>query len=152
MFSAADYFPLSHASQSQQAISLSTARRLAQQRSDAATSSPKFHILIWDENGQFHERFEVGGYLGEVGSKIAYSLKPDVEGSDCAVGRFEELLRNASGEEEGVRGGKGGDGCTGAWYLDVETRRKGKVVVRRKEEWWHTERGRWRELELERFF
>ena len=143
-FSMPDYFSNTSLATTQ-SISLVTARRLAQQRSDAATSSPKFHILIWDENGHFHERFEVGGYLGNVASPIYYSLRPDVDGSDEAVVRFGELLNG--GEET-----NGKEGCTGSWCLDVDLRKKGKVVQRKKEDWWHTERGRWKEVALERFF
>lgn len=93
------------------------------------------------------ERFAVGGFVGTVGtdSGIEYVLRPDVEGSDEAVvgvdgqGRFGLL-------GDGREGGDG-EGCGGYWNSDVVGQGK-----RSRERWWHTERGRWRELELERFF
>jgi hypothetical protein len=125
-------------------ISLATARRMAQHRIDAAANQPRFHIIVWDEAGQFLERFAVGGYIGDVSSRIHYSLKPDVDGMDeavCGVEGAGGLLDG--GEETNVR-----DGCTGSWNLDAGERSKGKG----KDRWWHTERGRWREMPLDKLF
>lgn len=136
-------------------MSLATARRAAQARIEKAISHPQYHIIIWDPDGQFVERFGVGGYIGKVGSKINYSLRPDVEGQDHAVIKIENLLDG--GEETGMR-----DGCTGSWTLDngggmSDGKRKngnggGRHPGKGKEGWWHVERGRWREVGLERFF
>jgi hypothetical protein len=125
-------------------MSLAIARRMAQHRIDTAATQPQFHIIIWDAEGQFLERFAVGGFIGDLGSKTNYSLRPDVDGMDEAVCGIEGaggLLDG--GEETNVR-----DGCTGSWNLDAGERSKGKG----KDRWWHTERGRWRELPLEKLF
>ena len=37
-------------------MSLVLARRMAQNRIDAAISQPKYHIIIWDEEGRRHSR------------------------------------------------------------------------------------------------
>ncbi|TVY91362.1 hypothetical protein LAWI1_G006367 [Lachnellula willkommii] len=124
--------------------SLAIARRTAQRRIDTAVSQPQYHIIIWDAEGQFLERFKVGGFIGDLGSKINYSLRPDVDGMDEAVCGIEGaggLLDG--GEETNVR-----DGCTGSWNLEAGVRSKGKG----KDRWWHTERGRWREMPLEKLF
>ncbi|TVY58762.1 hypothetical protein LSUE1_G010261, partial [Lachnellula suecica] len=63
-------------------MSLATARRMAQHRIDTAASHPLFHIIVWDEEGQFSERYALGGFIGDVGSKTHYNLRPDVDGSD----------------------------------------------------------------------
>jgi hypothetical protein len=127
-------------------MSLVTARRLAQARIDAAANQPKFHIIIWDAECQFVERHAVGGFMGDMNSKIYYSLAPDVAGMDEAVVSIDGpggLLD--PGEEKRFR-----DGCTGSWNL--ETAHSGGRGKAGKERWWHTERGRWRGVELGRFF
>lgn len=116
---------------------------MAQHRIEAATTQPQFHILIWDSEGEFVERHEVGGYIGQVHSKVYYSLKPDVDGMDESIVNLDALLDG--GEEVNVR-----DGCTGSWRLDAKV--NGKSTFKTKESWWHTERGRWRALPLEKFF
>lgn len=125
-------------------MSLATARRMAQHRIDTAANQPRFHIIVWDEEGQFLERFAVGGYIGDVGSKIRYSLRPDVDGMDEAVCGIE----GAGGLLDGGEETNPRDGCTGSWNLDAGERSKGKG----KDRWWHTERGRWREMPLEKLF
>ncbi|TVY37352.1 hypothetical protein LOCC1_G008602 [Lachnellula occidentalis] len=125
-------------------MSLATARRIAQRRIDAAVSQPQYHIIIWDEEGQFLERFAVGGFIGDLGSKINYSLRPDVDGMDeaiCGIEGAGNLLDG--GEETNI-----GDGCTGTWNTEAGERSKGKG----KDRWWHTERGRWIEMPLEKLF
>jgi hypothetical protein len=130
-------------------MSLSTARRMAQQRADFAATQPQFHIIIWDEFGLFVERFAVGGFIGQIQSKIHYSLKPDVDGMDEAIFGIEGLLDG--GEEV-----NGKDGCTGSWNLMAGVQEKGKGggkdEKKGKDRWWHTERGRWREVPLEKLF
>lgn len=128
-------------------MSLVTARKMAQQRIDAAITQPRFHIIVWDENGEFVERFEVGGFLGSIQSQITYTLKPDVDGMDEAIIGIESpggLLDKS--EEVSMR-----DGCTGSWNLDAGTRVKGGGG-KGKERWWHTERGRWKDIPLQKFF
>ena len=124
-------------------MSLVTARRMAQHRIDAAANQPQFHIIVWDENGHFLERFEVGAFMGQVQSQIYYTLKPDIDESDEAVVGVHDLLDG--GEETNPR-----DGCTGSWNL--ETKEKGRNGSKGKDRWWHTERGRWKDVPLKLFF
>lgn len=126
-------------------MSLSTARKMAQNRLEAASAHPKYHIIIWDENGKFLERFAVGAFIGTIESKINYSLKPDIEGSDEAVVGIEGKFGLLGNGEVVAR-----DGCTGRWNENVGTQVKGSAKGR--DTWWHTERGRWRELTLDTFF
>ncbi|RDW94367.1 hypothetical protein BP5796_00130 [Coleophoma crateriformis] len=123
--------------------SLAQARRQAQSRIEGADKHPQFHIIVWDDDNQFVERFAVGSFIGQVQSKIWYSLKPDIEGMDEAIVRMSTLLDG--GEEVAMR-----NGCTGNWNLDVDKSGKGRNIG--KEKWWHTERGRWKEVGLEKFF
>jgi hypothetical protein len=130
-------------------MSLAIARRMAQQRIDHASTQPKFHIIIWDEDGQFVERYAVGGFMGTIESKVYYSLKPDVDGMDESIVHVEGArgLLDA-GEEMNSK-----DGCTGSWNLEAGVAKgKNGGKGQGKDRWWHSERGRWRELPLEKFF
>ena len=129
-------------------MSLAIARRMAQQRIDHASTQPKFHIIIWDEDGQFVERYAVGGFMGMIESKVHYSLKSDLDGMDESIVHVEGAggLLDA-GEEMNSK-----DGCTGSWNLEAGTKRKNGGKGQGKDRWWHSERGRWRELPLEKFF
>lgn len=127
-------------------MSLRTARRMAQNRIEASQPKAKFHIIIWGDEGDLLERLPVGGFIGTIESKMTYSLKPDIEGADEAVVSMEGpcgLLDDS--EETNVR-----DGCTGTWnQLGSSSRSKNAAA---KERWWHTERGRRKEVALEKFF
>ncbi|KAL3427849.1 hypothetical protein PVAG01_01358 [Phlyctema vagabunda] len=128
--------------------SLAQARRQAQARIDAAEKQPKFHIIVWNEQGEFVERSAVAGYIGNAASKISYSLEPDVAGMDESIAGIDDLLDG--GDEVNMR-----DGCTGSWNLEVANAGspgKGKSPGKDRDRWWHTERGRWREIGLEKFF
>ena len=130
------------------AMSLVTARRMAQSRIDGASSQPKFHIIVWNEFGQTVERFAVGGFIGDIQSKIFYSLKPDVDGADEALVTVDGIGGLLDGgDEPNVR-----DGCMGSWNLSLVGQGKNGRARKGKEEWWHTERGRWREVPLGKFF
>ena len=129
-------------------MSLLSARRMAQQRIESALSVPKFQIIIWGEDGDIVERQTVGGYLGLVESKILYTLKPDIEGMDEAVVTVDGIGGLLDGgEETHVR-----DGCTGSWNLTMSDQGKSGKQSAGKDRWWHTERGRWKEVPLEKFF
>ena len=130
-------------------MSLLSARRMAQQRIEGALSIPKFLILIWGEDGDLIERQTAGGYLGLIQSKILYTLRPDIDGMDEAVVTVDGIGGLLDGgEETHVR-----DGCTGSWNLNMAVQVKsGKQQSAGKEKWWHTERGRWKEVPLEKFF
>ncbi|EKD13182.1 hypothetical protein MBM_08625 [Drepanopeziza brunnea f. sp. 'multigermtubi' MB_m1] len=135
--------------------SLATARRLAQHRIEAtaaATTSPGFHTVVWNEHGALVERSTIG-FLGTVvESKVFYSLRRDVEGSDEAVLGVDRGVGGLLDRgEDGIETGR--EGCTGSWNLDgsvVPVVPSGKLG-RQRDVWWHTERARWREVPLERF-
>ncbi|KAI9645055.1 hypothetical protein NHQ30_007094 [Ciborinia camelliae] len=122
-------------------MSLLNARHLAQLRIDNATI-PQFDIIIWDDEGQFVERFKLGTFIGKVESKVKYNLKPDFEGSDESILTMETFLE---------KGGelRTNDGCTGSWNIDLDSKSKDR---KKRDWWWHTERGRWREIKLATFF
>lgn len=130
-------------------MSLHAARRMAQNRIDESQTMPRFHIIIWDEDGRPVERHHVGGFVGTIQSKISYSLKPDVEGADEAVVSIEGpygLLDDSV--ETNVR-----DGCTGTWNIQHGYGYgKASKSASAKDRWWHTERGRRKEVCLEKFF
>jgi hypothetical protein len=123
--------------------SLLAARRTAQQRIDAAQTTPQFHIIIWNEWGMLVERQTAGGFIGLVQSRITYSLKPDIDGADQAL----VTVDGPGGLLDGAAETHSRDGCTGGWNRG----RSGKSGSS-KEKWSHTERGRWREIALEKFF
>jgi hypothetical protein len=89
--------------------------------------------------------------MGLIQSKIHYSLKPDIDGMDEAILGIEGLLDG--GEEVSAK-----DGCTGSWNLMAGVQEKGKGIGggggerKGKDRWWHTERGRWREVPLGMLF
>ena len=118
--------------------SLRLARRDAQRRIENAWSTVQFKVLV-EEEGVIQEIFDLNGFIGEIGSRITYSLEPDVPGSDIALVDFEDLMNPATREE----GGGEKDVCRGLWNAKHP---RGRA-------WWgHTERGRWRQVELESFF
>ncbi|KAG0649624.1 hypothetical protein D0Z07_4043 [Hyphodiscus hymeniophilus] len=129
-------------------MSLVTARRMAQNRIDTACKQPEFDIIVWDDCGKPAERFAVGGFIGDINSKIFYNLTPDIDGMDESVVTIDGIggLLDA-GEEMNPR-----DGCTGSWNLRMATQGKNGRTGGGKEKWWHTERGRWREVPLGKFF
>lgn len=126
-------------------MSLSTARRMAQHRVDNAHLVPQFHIIVWDENGTFIDRQAVG-FCGDLSSKIFYTLKPDIEGSDETVA----MVEGAGGLLDGGDEVTMKDGCTGNWNLEAGN--KYKDGKKGKERWWHVERGRWKEVHVGRLF
>ncbi|KAK7750402.1 hypothetical protein SLS62_007701 [Diatrype stigma] len=145
---------------------LAQGRIAAQSRLEAAWSTPKFVVQVVDEEGRNAERFHLGGFLGEVGSRIRYCLEPDAGAGDESGGLVEvaDLLRtnrddgSASGggsgdnseerrgggmDREGAGAGAGpgiGEGerwCSGRWNArDIGDKRD-------RERWWHVERARW---------
>lgn len=110
---------------------------MAQLRIEAAKLKPQFHVITWDENGEFVERHALGGFLGQTTSAISYTLRPDLEGCDEAILGVEKML----GDE------REGDGCTGAWNLDLGGR-GASAGKKEKERWRHTERERWRGVDV----
>lgn len=82
---------------------LHAARLAAQGRLEGARRAARFFINVVDEEGAVVERFGVGGYLGDVQSRIEYLLVPDAGGTDEGGGLVgvRELLGD-NGEEVGV--------------------------------------------------
>jgi hypothetical protein len=128
--------------------SLRSSRLAAQQRIDAAKSRPKIQVIAEDwtdwETGNIATtaRYEFGAYIGMVGSKIRYSLDPDIEGRDELGVGVEDLLESGEAKGEGSRRGL----CDGRWNL---TRSEaGKAATG----WEHRERVRWSPLGVQRLF
>ena len=76
--------------------SLLGSRRAAQQRLEEAWNTVQFKIVV-QEDDVVHEIFDLNGFIGEIGSRIEYSLEPDVPGSDQAWIDFPDVV---SGREE----------------------------------------------------
>ena len=115
--------------------SLRAARGAAQERIEQAWAKVQFRVIV-EENGMAHEIFDFQGFIGAIGSKITYSLEPDVPGSDTALVDFDDVI---SGREE--IGGK--NFCKGGWNANHADGNK----------WWqHAERPRYRPVELAKFF
>ncbi|KAI6785614.1 uncharacterized protein J7T54_005948 [Emericellopsis cladophorae] len=121
---------------------LRLARLAAQTRLEKARAHPKFGVVVTDEEGATVDTFQLGAYMGTVGSPIIYNLLPDAGSSDEKGGAVD--MRDLMGDAGEVLSG-GREGCTGAW-----NRREGVVADKKeKERWWHTERGRWTRIELQ---
>ncbi|KAL8969789.1 MAG: hypothetical protein Q9197_004153 [Variospora fuerteventurae] len=114
---------------------LFTARKQAQRRIEEARKAATFTIII-EEDGTVQEVIDIEGFMGTIGSKISYTLDSDVAGSDNALIDFPDLV-------EGSKEVASRDGCTGLWNASHHTGKK----------WWnHTERYRYRPVDLQRFF
>ena len=114
---------------------LFAARKSAQERVEEARKTVKFKVVI-DEGGVVMQTYDINGFIGTIGSKITYSLKPDVPGSDDAVIDVLALANNS--KEVTVK-----DGCTGLWNASHPAGKR----------WWsHTERFRYRPVDLQTFF
>jgi hypothetical protein len=81
--------------------SMPSARRAAQHRLMSARSQPYIKIVV-DEDGVIQHTYTLTTYMGILGSKIEYSLLPDVEGSVEAISGLNDLLvrREISSEQE----------------------------------------------------
>lgn len=114
---------------------LFAARKLAQERLEEARKTVQFKVVI-DEGGVVMQTYVFNGFVGTIGSKITYSLKPDVSGSDDAVIGIVDETDNS--KEASVK-----DGCTGLWNASHPAGKK----------WWsHTERFRYRPVDSQTFF
>ncbi|KAH9904219.1 hypothetical protein F4778DRAFT_734455 [Xylariomycetidae sp. FL2044] len=127
---------------------LSHSRTLAQARLEAARSTPRFTINVVDDDGTVLESLGLAGYMGLVGSSIDYCLLPD-EGATDENGGLVDIadVLGDGGENLTPRAGAEGGGCNGRW----NTWASGTAATadrKEKERWWHTERGRWRPVEL----
>ena len=114
---------------------LYAARQAAQERIEEARKTVQFKVVV-DDGGVVQQIYDFNGFIGTIGSKINYSLKPDVPLSDDAVVDFKDVM-------DGTKEATVKDGCTGLWNASHPAGKKW---------WWHTERYRYREVELKRFF
>lgn len=115
--------------------SLLTSRQAAQQRLEEAWNTVQFKVVV-QEDDLVHEVFDFNGFMGEIGSKIDYSLEPDVPGSDQVWIDFPDVI---SGRDEMAFK----DSCRGSWNAS----NPGGFRV-----WQHTERPRYRRADLLDFF
>ncbi|KAL5615029.1 hypothetical protein BROUX41_005094 [Berkeleyomyces rouxiae] len=116
------------------------ARLLAQARIENAWRFPRFFAHVIDENGNVIERFGLGGFIGDMQSKIEYNLLPDRHATDAAGGLVDmgHILAARHAEMTGM------DLCTGRWNMTSE----GAYDKKDRERWWHAESPRWTQLEL----
>jgi hypothetical protein len=104
--------------------SLASAREAAQARIEIARLRPRFRIIVEDwslkERIRVTTRYEVGGYVGKVGSKIQYVLG----GEDVGV------------EEKDVWGKRI---CEGRWNVSDDGKNKGKEGHKAREKGYREE-------------
>ncbi|KAI0489652.1 hypothetical protein F4859DRAFT_523579 [Xylaria cf. heliscus] len=121
---------------------LASSRLEAQRRIDAAQDEPRFTFNLMDEQGKVLETKRIAGFIGEIGSVINYCLMPDTGAVDENGGLVEVSDLLGDGGENLKDGNR--EGCTGRWNTY-----SGPVVDKKdRERWWHTERGRFRSVEL----
>lgn len=157
---------------------LREARRRAQQRIEDAWGTVKYKVVIEDEVGVVREIFDLGSFMGTVGSKIAYCLDPDIPGSDRAlidfvdvVGRRDKIV-GGSATGGGSRSVSGNGTRRGMSSSSSGRRRKGSDADSDDEsrngnacrgawnsrhprgpKWWqHAERPRYQPIDLQKFF
>ena len=111
--------------------SLRIARQAAQQRIEEAWSTVQFKVVV-EESGVATEIFDLNGFVGEIGSRIYYSLDPDIPGSDTALVDFPDIISGM--DEVAMR-----DTCNGSWNASQSGG-------------WHTERPRYRPVDLHELF
>ncbi|KAI1755124.1 hypothetical protein F4782DRAFT_490071 [Xylaria castorea] len=121
---------------------LAHSRLEAQRRLEAARDEPRFTFNLVDEQGKVIETKKMAGFMGETGSPINYCLTPDAGAADVNGGLIEISDLLGDGGENLKDGNR--EGCTGRWNTY-----SGVVVDKKdRERWWHTERGRFRSVEL----
>jgi hypothetical protein len=119
---------------------LHLARLAAQTRLETARRFPRYFVNVVDEDGQVIDKFGMAGFIGTVESRIKYHLIPDHGASDESGGLVDLLALRGDGGEDF----KGKEGCSGRWNMQTS----GPVDKKDKERWWHTERGRWKAVQL----
>ncbi|KAJ2992476.1 hypothetical protein NUW58_g2158 [Xylaria curta] len=121
---------------------LAQSRLEAQGRLEAARNEPRFTFNLVNENGKVLETKQMAGFIGDINSPIHYCLLPDTGGLDENGGLIEISDVLGDGGENLKDGNR--EGCTGRWNTY-----SGVVVDKKdRERWWHTERGRWRSVDL----
>ncbi|PHH52310.1 hypothetical protein CFIMG_005108RA [Ceratocystis fimbriata CBS 114723] len=116
------------------------ARILAQARIENARQFPRFFAHVVDEQGRLIEKVAMGGFMGELQSKIEYVLLPDRHATDAAGGLLDmgHILAARDAEISGL------DLCTGRWNMMTEAAYDKKD----RDRWWHAESPRWTHMEL----
>lgn len=126
---------------------LVAARIAAQSRLEAALRVPKFHVNILDEDGSVNETFGIGGHIGTVSSKVRYNLLPEDGASDMNGGLVNVTdILGGCGEVLTCQLGSTIEGCTGKW--NTWSGNLMRADRKERERWYHTERGRWRPVQL----
>lgn len=113
---------------------LHQARLRAQARLEAARGFPLFEANITNENGMLIESTGLAGYLGDVRSKIVYTLAPDAGASDEAGGLVGVMDLLSDGGEDlsgkgdaASRSGAGfGTGCVASEYAKAQAQALGQ--------------------------
>lgn len=115
------------------------ARLAAQARLEAARKVPRIEFNVEDEDGVMVESMGLAGYMGDVSSRIAYSLSPDRGGTDargglvgiaellgdggedlcCGDGEQAAAVAEAERSREKGRGKKGGGSAGGGEMAKV---------------------------------
>lgn len=117
------------------ADSLKASRQAAQQRIEKAWGTVQFKVVV-EESGVVHEIFDLNGFVGTIGSRITYSLEPDIPGSDTALIDFPDVV-------DGTAEADVNNTCKGLWNSSHPAGPK----------WWqHTEMPRSRPIDLYKFF
>ncbi|KAI0398582.1 hypothetical protein F5Y17DRAFT_464178 [Xylariaceae sp. FL0594] len=121
---------------------LSQSRLDAQRRLEAARNEPRFTFRLVDEGGKVLEMRRMAGFLGSIGSPINYCLTPDPGALDENGGLVTMSDFLGDGGEK-VKDGAYSD-CNGRWKTIIGSLDDKKD----RDRWWHTERGRWRAVQL----
>ncbi|KAI1334992.1 hypothetical protein F5Y15DRAFT_428498 [Xylariaceae sp. FL0016] len=131
---------------------LAQSRMAAQSRLEAARARPgRFIVNVVDDDGSISDTWAIGSFIGTVGSKVAYCVTPDRGAQDENGGVVDvgDFLKGDGGEDlrDGAR-----EGCNGRWNSYAYSGYSGHGAQgtdrKERERWWHTERGRWRGIEL----
>ncbi|KAI0969946.1 hypothetical protein F4678DRAFT_480684 [Xylaria arbuscula] len=121
---------------------LAQSRLAAQRRLEAARDEPRFTFNLVDEDGTILQTEKMAGFIGETSSPINYCLLSE-PGAEDETGGLVEISDFLGDGGENLKDGNR-EGCTGRWNTY-----SGVVVDKKdRERWWHTERGRWRSVEL----
>ncbi|KAI1810031.1 hypothetical protein GGS20DRAFT_569265 [Poronia punctata] len=121
---------------------LAQSRLDAQRRLEMAKNEPRFTFRLLAENGKMLEQKRMAGFMGEIGSPISYCVTPD-PGAQDENGGLVDISDFLGDGGENLKDGRR-EGCNGRWntYNHVVSDKKDR------ERWWHTERGRWRDVRL----
>ncbi|KAF3059351.1 hypothetical protein GL218_05141 [Daldinia childiae] len=121
---------------------LSQSRTAAQSRLEAAWQAPRFFVNVINEDGSIAEDYGLAGFIGQVESKIWYSVMPD-EGATDENGGLVDISDVLGDQGENLKV-EGREGCNGRWNSY-----NGNIADKKeRERWFHTERGRWRLVTL----